>query len=450
MKRDLFTSIITHILDTASSYYALGSFVFVVIGELADWKKIGRFFLRAGLPGGFFAYLFVFVSGMNYLQGYLLSSVMNWLCSVAAVFVVWKKDIWRAASIVSIAAILQVSSTTVMATTLQELLMQRVSDLVLAFVIYFASYIVLIAVICWFLNKINFCRLVQYVLEDEKRKRQNAVLALIMELVTEIFFVLYVLQKQMMVVAYNAGMVVLAILLIVILLHISDKEESMRKIQYQESMLLQQQLYVEHLEQMQKEMRAFRHDYKNILSGMYLYAKEGEPEKIQKVLEKLEIDFDQKIGEKIHAATQIGNIQLPEMKSLVLSKLTKMTRNGTACRLEVLYPVSRVTMDIWEFNQCLGILLDNAIEAAARQPEPYIELQLMCHGGYLTVRVANPWEQEIELSEIWKQGYSTKGENRGFGLANYKRILDQYPEAVSATSFEGRMFVQELMIPVRI
>ena len=51
MKRDLFTSIITHILDTASSYYALGSFVFVVIGELADWKKMGSFFLRAGLPG---------------------------------------------------------------------------------------------------------------------------------------------------------------------------------------------------------------------------------------------------------------------------------------------------------------------------------------------------------------------------------------------------------------
>ena len=110
-------------------------------------------------------------------------------------------------------------------------------------------------------------------------------------------------------------MVLLTVLLVMILLYMSGKEESRRKLEYQESLFMQQQIYVKHLEQMQKEMRVFRHDYKNTLTGMYLYAKEGDAQKIQEVLERLEIDFDQKIGEKIHAATQIGNICMPEMKT---------------------------------------------------------------------------------------------------------------------------------------
>ncbi len=447
MTKDLLITIATHTADVLSSFFALVCYIFAILGEPVNLKKIGSFFLLAMLPSGICGYFFMNEFGLGMMQGYALTSIVTWLCSASAVSVIWKKDVWRSSSITCIAAILQVSSGTVTFTTIQELIWQKTKSATWILPGYLAVYFFIVAAVCWFLYKMNFYRLIRYVLEDERRKRQNAAMAFVLELMTEIFFSLIILYNQMQIIAYTAGMIVLAVLLIGILLHVSDKQESMRKIQYQESMLLQQQLYMEHLEQMQKEMRAFRHDYKNILSGMYLYAKEGEPEKIQRVLEKLEIDFDHKIGEKIQAAAQIGNIRLPEMKSLVLSKLTKMARNGTACRLEVLYPVEGISMDIWEFNQCLGILLDNAIEAAAHQPQPYVELQLMCHGGYLTVRVANPWEQEVDLSGIWKQGYSTKGENRGFGLANYKRILDQYPKAVSATSWENQIFVQELVVP---
>ena len=437
-----------HLFDVLSSYFALTCYIFAVVGESVDLKKMGRLFLRAALPSGACGYFLMYTSEIDTTLVYLLSSAVTWLCVTAAVGAIWKQDVWRSISINGVAAILQVSTAAVVAVSIQRLVLQKTQNPYLVMPVYFVGYFAVSVAIYGFLSKINFCRLIRYLLENEQRKRQYAAVTFVLELAVEFFFVQFIQQKQATTMGYNTGMMILTILLIVILVHLSDKEESIHKIRYQESMLLQQQLYVEHLEHMQKEMRAFRHDYKNILSGMCLYAKEGEMEKIQKVLEELEIDFDQKIGEKIHAATQIGNICVPEMKSLILSKLTKMTRNGTACRMEVLYPVSGISMDIWEFNQCLGILLDNAMEAAAMQPKPYIELQLMCHGGYLTVRVANPWEKEVDLSGIWKQGYSTKGENRGFGLANYKRILDQYPRVVSVTSWEDQMFVQELTVPV--
>ena len=42
-----------------------------------------------------------------------------------------------------------------------------------------------------------------------------------------------------------------------------------------------------------------------------------------------------------------------------------------------------------------------------------ILLLFMCQGGFLTVRVTNSCEQDVDLAHIWVEGYSTKGENRG-------------------------------------
>ena len=47
----------------------------------------------------------------------------------------------------------------------------------------------------------------------------------------------------------------------------------------------------------------------------------------------LDAGFDRRIGEKIHASTQIGNLRIPQVRSLLLSKLTAMGERGIDCRL---------------------------------------------------------------------------------------------------------------------
>ena len=99
-----------------------------------------------------------------------------------------------------------------------------------------------------------------------------------------------------------------------------------------------------------------------------------------------------------------------------------MNELGIPCRLEAFYPIVEIGMDIWDFNRCLGILLDNAIEAAQESGQPGVELLLMSQGGFLTVRVANPWEGEIDITRIWEEGYSTKGGERGLGFRAAERF----------------------------
>ena len=123
-----------------------------------------------------------------------------------------------------------------------------------------------------------------------------------------------------------------------------------------------------------------------------------------------------------------------------------MGERGIDCRLEVLYPVERVGMDVWDFTRCLGILLDNAAEAAAETETPWMEIVLLAQGEGLSLRVSTPYAGTIEPDKLWTEGGSTKGEGRGLGLTSYQRILARYPNAVCSTSWAGGVFVQKLTI----
>ena len=138
------------------------------------------------------------------------------------------------------------------------------------------------------------------------------------------------------------------------------------------------------------------------------------------------------------------------MRSLLLSKLTVMGEKGVACRLEALYPVTAVGMDVWDFVRCLGILIDNAVEAALDTERPWVEIVLLAREGRVSLRVSNPYANGIEPGKLWDEGWSTKGPGRGVGLSGYQRILGGYPNASSCTSWENGVFVQELTVEGRL
>ena len=80
-----------------------------------------------------------------------------------------------------------------------------------------------------------------------------------------------------------------------------------KQIQTQQISMQQQSAYIESLEKLQSEMRRFRHDYKNMMSGMYLQAKEGNMEAVQNFIQDMTSDFDYQVGEQIRRLTQLGN-----------------------------------------------------------------------------------------------------------------------------------------------
>ena len=50
------------------------------------------------------------------------------------------------------------------------------------------------------------------------------------------------------------------------------------------------------------------------------------------------------MGEKIRMSTQIGNLRIPQVRGILLSKMAAMGEKGVDCRLEAIYPVERLGM----------------------------------------------------------------------------------------------------------
>lgn len=219
------------------------------------------------------------------------------------------------------------------------------------------------------------------------------------------------------------------------------------KIKAQEETIAQQQAHMELLEELQNEIRAFRHDFTNLLSGMTLSAQEGDVEAIQEFMKRTSGYFDEKLGKEIRQMEGIANIRIYPIRSLLSTKLSLMRQRHIQVVLEILNPVTGGKMPVEDLLRCQGILLDNAIEAAEKE-EGKIRIVLLQEERELYIAIANNYDMQPNLGALGKGGYTTKGKGHGTGLSSYRKMVSRCSGCLTRTYLKDDFLVQELRIPV--
>ena len=215
--------------------------------------------------------------------------------------------------------------------------------------------------------------------------------------------------------------------------------------QTQAEMLEQQEMYIQELEGIQSSMRSFRHDYKNMMSSLYLQSREGNMEEVEKNIHGLIDEFDENIDRKMNLTVQMANIRISEVKSLLYKKITEIQKKGIDFQMEVMYPVEETSMKPIDLSRALGILIDNAIEAA-EPVQGNISLVISAQEDGVHIILDNTADQDVDISKIYEDGYSTKGNGRGTGLPSLRKILEKYPEASLLTEIKSGRFIQKILI----
>ncbi len=374
------------------------------------------------------------------LVRYCLSSCAILLMCTVWVRWAWQTGFWRAFPTVCMAGVFQVASS-----CLSQILFLR-SSFQIPMATAMATHLAVALVSAALLYRLHFGRWFHLLLGEGFGQRRTALFFFALEVAMEAFLILQLGIQPDYLFFYYALVLVMAALMAGVVVYLSQQLDSTRKLEAQRDVIAQQQLYEGDLEAIRQEVRSFRHDYKNLLAGLSEQADKGELDQLCAALSELDAGFDRRIGERIRVSTQLGNVRIPQVRSLLLSKLAAMGEKGMDCRLEVLYPVERVGMDPWNFARCLGILLDNAAEAALESETPWVEVILLSQKGRLSLRVSNPYAGTIDPDKIWIEGFSTKGKGRGLGLPGYQRILADYPNAATSTTWAGGVFVQELTV----
>lgn len=320
------------------------------------------------------------------------------------------------------------------------------------FIYYFFLYIFtpLIEII-WVLvlYKTSVGKMFRVWIERKEPRKASIIFISLYPILSEILY--YMVQIGERVGNDNVIVSLLYLLIVFIIFGYAGRQEMQKKqIQTQQISMQQQNTYIESLEKLQSEMRKFRHDYKNMMSGMYLQAKEGNMEAVQDFIQDMTIDFDHQVGEQIRRLTQLGNIHMIEVKGLLLGKMEKMQQEKISCELEILRPFERTRLRTTDLCRCLGILIDNAIDEVRgkqdKRPKPQVHIMISRQEACTTFRVKNSLYSTIDFHKIWQLGYSTRGSDRGIGLASYKSILERYENVISLTTIKDGYFIQELKI----
>ena len=350
----------------------------------------------------------------------------------------WRTGFWHAFAAACMAGMFQVATS-----CLSQILILH-SDL--PFAATMAVNLVMAPAPAFLLCRLRFGHWFRLLLGEGFGQRRIALFFFALEAAMEAFIILQVGIQPEYLVPYYLLVLAMAALEAGLVIYSAQQLDAARKMEVQRDVIAQQQLYERDLEAIQREVRAFRHDYKNLLAGLSEQAGKGELDELRASLSQLDVGFDQHIGEKIRASVHLSNVRVPQVRSLLLSKLAAMREKKIDCRLEALYPVERVGIDPWDLTRCLGILLDNAAEAALETETPWVEIVLLSQKDRLSLRVSNPYNGTIDPDRIWAEGFSTKGERRGLGLPSYQRILKDYPHAAASTSWANGVFVQELVV----
>lgn len=426
--------------DTFTCHVILVLFLFAVLDE-REWQRLKKLpaLLLSPLAATALDLSLLAVIPDLWAVRYCISSCVILLICTLWVRWAWQIGFCRAFAAVCMAGIFQVALS-----CLSILFTMIAQKGFLQFAAEELAFWLVVPAVPALLYRLRFGASFRLLLENEPGRCRIALLLFALEASMEAFLMLQKGIRPEYLAVYSFLAVTMAALMTGLVVGLAGQFEAARKMEAQRDIIAQQQLYERDLEAIRQEVRAFRHDYKNLLAGLSEQADKGALDELRATLAELDTGFDRRIGEKIRASTQLGNVRVPQVRSLLLSKLAAMGEKGIDCRLEVLYPVETVGMEPWDFARCLGILLDNAAEAALEADPPWVEIILLARENGLSLRVSNPFAGTIDPDKIWTQGFSTKGVGRGLGLPGYQRILSGYAHAVSSTSWAEGVFVQEL------
>lgn len=175
--------------------------------------------------------------------------------------------------------------------------------------------------------------------------------------------------------------------------------------------------------------------------------------KDKKVIEYIDTILGDKLEEDEKLRIETSIISNSEISSLVYSKMITMKNNGINASIQVDKALGKLNLydldDIMTIYICkiIGVWLDNAIEAVSNAEYKNIEMHMYVDlDGDLNISVSNNYEGEVDLDSINKVGYTTKGNEHGYGLSLVKDIISKNKKFIVNTKFTNEIFNQNLKI----
>lgn len=193
------------------------------------------------------------------------------------------------------------------------------------------------------------------------------------------------------------------------------------------------------LEDLNKTLRAQRHDFMNHLQVVYGLI---ELEEFKDTM-----DYIEKVYNDIQKVSRVMRTSNPALNALLQAKLLAAEKRGIELKLNIKSQFDRIKIPSWEFCRIVGNIIDNAIAALeGKIGDKYIEIDLYedIKSYYFRIKDNGPGIADEIINKIFEVGFTTKGsKGEGMGLAITKETLQEYDGEIKVycekdeTVFEG-------------
>lgn len=205
-----------------------------------------------------------------------------------------------------------------------------------------------------------------------------------------------------------------------------------------------EKLYNKTLTLLHDNMRCFKHDFNNIIQAMGGYIALNDMDGLKDYYKSLLADCKQANNLDGLNPETINN---PSIYSLLTNKYYLASEKGITVTFDIFTDLSDIQFNIYNFTRILGILLDNAIEAANETKEKLIHIEFRADTKKQLFIIENSCkDNNISISKIFEKGYSTKEHNSGIGLWKVHNILSKNENLDLFTTVKNNRFRQQLEI----
>lgn len=202
-------------------------------------------------------------------------------------------------------------------------------------------------------------------------------------------------------------------------------------------------LYNQTLTNMYDGIRSLKHDYINFIQCLKGYTLCNDMSGVKEMVDSVYNESKQICNMEILNPEIINN---PAVYNLLLNKYKEASEENVSMNVEVDFNLKEINLDTYTLCRLLGILVDNAIDAAKECEKKLVIVRFIKNDNYKSIFVENSYDDSIvDLDKIFNKGYSTKYDGHGLGLWKVKKIVENTYRLELKTS-KNYLFTQELII----
>lgn len=179
------------------------------------------------------------------------------------------------------------------------------------------------------------------------------------------------------------------------------------------------------------------------------------------MLEENSEELDEYINSLIEKETKIPNkrlidlryIPIPGIKNFVNHKLNELENLQAIIEIYISKEVSRIQSSqiaiyqLDNFYTIIGVLLDNIIDSIKEQKtKKLVSINVYMEDNVTNIELANTYKNNIDITQLTKFGYTSKGKNHGVGLYLVNKIIQDNKVFELNTKIDNQFFVQHLKI----